>query len=256
MTSATERLLLPKFTDNAGTLFVAAAGDSASLATSSAPGSLGALPNVITVGASTVCYNVPQGGCVLDQRYYTSNFGLPVSIAAPGVGVFSPTYYDAAQPLDFHDYSLFSDSSAAAPMVSGVAAILMALEPEYQKYNPGIVMSPARVKDILIKSADPIYAPSPTERSKRLGFGCAPAGTPNVQGCRLTAHRAIAWLFPPEAVVLNPGTNVTSTSVTVSWTKPSDFHLRNPDFASYQIFRSTNAGVTTASTLVTKRLYR
>jgi fibronectin type 3 domain-containing protein len=50
---------------------------------------------------------------------------------------------------------------------------------------------------------------------------------------------------PPQAVTLNAPTGVTETSLTLSWGQSP-----NADFASYKIYRSTSAGVTTSSTLV------
>ena len=52
-----------------------------------------------------------------------SNFGTSVDLAAPGIDVYAP------RPGGTYDKN-FSGTSAAAPFVTGVAAILKALDPE------------------------------------------------------------------------------------------------------------------------------
>lgn len=169
--------------------FVVAAGNNSSNAEFFVPAALGDnLDNVITVGAT-----------IDDGRTVDSNFGSAVNISAPGDAVFSPRFF--TPPLDITgDYEFFGGTSASAPMVTGVAGILKALEPEYQKYTLGLQMTPAKIKEILIKSADPIFTNNPDEQSKLLGQGCS---SESHRGCRLNAHRAVAWFFPPTPVTLN-----------------------------------------------------
>ena len=63
---------------------------------------------------------------------------------------------------------------------------------------------------------------------------------PNTQNCleRLDLTR-------PATVILNTPTNISSTSVTLSWSQNTD-----RDFSSYKIFRSTNANVGVNNTLI------
>lgn len=155
--------------------------------------------NVITVGATDITPGAE------DQRLSFSNFGGAVSIAAPGIAVFAPAprgagNFPISAPIASKNYdAFFSGTSASAPMVTGVAAILKALESEYQKHTPGLVMTPAKIKEILQKSADPI------KTDKQLGSGCFdPNNNPQkFDGCRLNAFRAISWLLPPTPVILN-----------------------------------------------------
>jgi len=51
---------------------------------------------------------------------------------------------------------------------------------------------------------------------------------------------------PPTAVTLNNPSNITTSSLTLSWTQNND-----TDFESYRIYSSTSSGVTTSSTLLT-----
>ena len=222
------------------TLFVVAAGNSDEDAEGVSPASLGDnFSNVITVAASTIN----------DNRESTSNFGNAVAVASPGDLVLSPTFFQ--EPLDFtNDYEFFSGTSASAPMVTGVAAILKALEPEYQKYTSGLAMSPAEIKSVLTKSADPIQTGEP---GKRLGTGCY--ADPNDQvntGCRLNAHRAVAWYLPPAGVADLSATAESTSSIRLAWQKPDDFDLKNPDLASYRIFRGIAPGVSTEGAPLTE----
>lgn len=204
-------------------------------ASCSEPGELGA-PTAFLAPSNVI--NV--GGLAFDGqgRWVGSPSGSAVNITAPAVDVYTPSTLISTPPGDKYDPH-FSGTSASTPMVTGVAAILKALEPEYQKYNPGLAMTPAKIKEILVFSADPI----PTDQL--LGQGCFNQATE--KGCRLNAHRAVAWLFPPASSTLGFATS-TSNSITFSWTKGDDF--QNPDFASYKLFRSASPNVTTNSTLV------
>ncbi len=220
-------------------LFLAAAGNNSGNAEFVMPAALGDnLDNVITVGGSTLN----------DNRESFSNFGSAVNISAPADAVWSPTFF--AEPFDISDYEFFSGTSASAPMVTGVAAILKALEPEYQKYTPGLITNPEKIKEVLIQSADPINTGEP---DKRLGTGCFNE-KPIDTGCRLNAHRAVAWLFPPKAVENLRIINVTADSIALEWSLPSDFDSQSPDFDSYQIFRSTSSPVLTSTAALVAKI--
>ena len=75
-----------------------------------------------------------------------------------------------------------------------------------------------------------------------LGSGCFNETVAST-GCRLNAHRAVAWFFPPKAVENLQTANITADSINLSWIKPSDFDFQNPDFDSYKVFRDTALGV-------------
>ena len=129
-------------------LFVVSAGNDGKFAENSLPARLSNLPNVITVGATTIDdirYTITQDG-----KTTGSNFGNEVSLSAPGDSVFSPTFYHA--PLDFSDYEYFSGTSASAPLVTGVAGLLKAIKPS---------LTPSEIKQILIRTADPITTDQP-----------------------------------------------------------------------------------------------
>jgi hypothetical protein len=150
-------------------LFVVAAGNDSKDASGVTPATLGdELDNVITVGATENN----------DTRASFSNFDIAVSIAAPGVNVYAPSFF--TKPLSSDDYQLFSGTSASAPLVTGVAGLLKAIKP---------LLTPAEIKQILIRTADPIQT---GETDKRLGTGCyLNPNDPLNTGCRLNAYRAV-----------------------------------------------------------------
>ncbi len=104
----------------------------------------GVASNYITVGASSW-----QSDSSLVATF--SNYGQKVDIFAPGVAIYS-TY-----PSD--DYESNDGTSMAAPVVSGVAAVIMAYYPE---------LTASEVKTILLESATRfpervVYKPGSTE---------------------------------------------------------------------------------------------
>ena len=163
------------FNNDPSVLFIVAAGNDNGDANDNTPANLGDdLDNVITVGATTLN----------DIRVPISNFGNAVNIAAPGDQVYAPKPF--TPPLDPTDYDPnFTDTSASAPMVTGVVGLLKAIKPE---------LTPAQIKQILVETADPIQTGEP---DKRIGTGCyANPNDPINTGCRLNALEAVKAALP------------------------------------------------------------
>ncbi|KKU14933.1 MAG: Cellulose 1,4-beta-cellobiosidase-like protein, partial [Parcubacteria group bacterium GW2011_GWB1_45_9] len=182
----------------------------------------------------------------------SSNFGVGTDLSAPGIEVYAPAIqgkgnFPTFDSEVFNYSTAFEGTSASAPMVTGVAAILKALEPEYQKYTSGLQLTPEKIKEILVASADPINT---GEFDKPLGKDCFNFNSAIHTGCRLNSHRASAWFFPPKAIQELQAPTTTSNSITLEWSLPSDFDFQNPDFDSYRIFRSTSPNVTTNNTSI------
>ncbi|NJM61512.1 MAG: S8 family serine peptidase [Oscillatoriales cyanobacterium RU_3_3] len=115
--------------NNAGVLFVAAAGNDANNndLNPDFPTNYD-LPNIISVAATDE----------RDRLAWFSNYGRDtVDLAAPGVNILST--------LPGNSYGQFDGTSMAAPHVAGAAALLLAQKPN---------QSPAQLKNILMESAD------------------------------------------------------------------------------------------------------
>lgn len=78
-----------------------------------------------------------------DRLYSESNYGSSIDIAAPGHEIFSTG--NPVKPIS--KYSSFSGTSAAVPHVTGVAALMLAKDPN---------LRPGQIKEILIRTVDPI----------------------------------------------------------------------------------------------------
>ncbi len=183
------------------TLFVSAAGNDDIDASLALPAALSLLKNVMTVGATDLS----------DQRASfrfpdKSNYSSNVNMSAPGIGVYAPAIrgrgdFPNTGPEAKNYFTDFGGTSAAAPLVSGVAGLLKALEPAYTASHPGQALTPAKIKEILMHNADPLYAPTGSnEAGKSLGSGCEQNGTPPpgqvFRGCRLNALRAVKAVLP------------------------------------------------------------
>ncbi|MDO8520896.1 MAG: S8 family serine peptidase [bacterium] len=194
---------IPTFTLLDDILFVVAAGNDDSSVSrfgigDQTPANYGeSFDNVITVGSTIFD----------DSRLSFSNFGSAVNIAAPGLALYAPAPRGKGNfPSDTKDYdNLFSATSASAPMVTGVAGLIKAIKP---------LLTPAEIKAIITRSADPITTTDPSELTKTLGQGCVTGTFPaGFRGCRLNALKAVCdplvlacdTLTPPSPFVLHAG---------------------------------------------------
>ena len=113
------------------------------------------------------------------QRFYQSNFGASVDIAAPGNVILS-TQID-------NQYRLLTGTSMAAPHVAGVAALMLSKRP---------ALTHEEVRQILINTADVV----PQEESVTPDPRFVGAGT-------LNAERALLASGALQARILSPETN-------------------------------------------------
>jgi len=143
-----------KAIQDAGGLFVAAAGNSATDLDSSPayPASYDA-PNQITVAASDAS----------DRLADFSNFGAKtVHVAAPGVKLLSTT--------SENDYGYMSGTSMATPLVAGLAALLQAVA--MNEFNR--TLTPMRLKRLLIQNVDTTsWGPNKLASTGRINAGKA-----------------------------------------------------------------------------------
>ncbi len=84
-------------------------------------------------GAANESVLVVAGLNAQGARHETSNYGSCVSISAPGHGVFAarPAYEADGNRVEVPGYGTWSGTSLAAPLVSGVAALVKAQHPAW-----------------------------------------------------------------------------------------------------------------------------
>ncbi len=132
-----------------GVLVVVSAGNYGWPTAFASPASLSAVfPNVITVGAVDVQGNRMRVLALGGRDLAASNYGPEVTIAAPGVNIFSCV--DPAGPgrKNRSDawYDYMTGTSMAARFVAGVAALIWSADPD---------LTYAEVKSILVRTAAP-----------------------------------------------------------------------------------------------------
>lgn len=113
-----------------------------------------AYTNVIAVGATNSS----------DQITSFSNYGSKIDVMAPGYNILS------CLPKNTSDYGTLSGTSMATPLVSGLVAMIMALDNQ---------LTPDEIRDILKTSAENIYSLNASKYAGKLGAG------------RINAYRAV-----------------------------------------------------------------
>lgn len=145
-----------RFAERRGVLVVAAAGNTGDKGNEVIYPA--AYPTVLAVGATDEKDNAPP----FSQRQPY------VAVAAPGVDVPGPAWRDAGNGL----YILHTGTSAAAPHVSGLAALLLSVKPD---------QTPAQLRSVITSTADEV---NPRSKDAFLGAG------------RINAQRAVSTLRP------------------------------------------------------------
>ena len=138
------------------------------------------MPNLVVVGAT----NVNDERAVFGPLE-ASNFGHTVNIAAPGIDVYAP------KPGGGYDDN-FSGTSAAAPLVTGVAGLIKAIKP---------ALTPSEIKEILTKTAntDPVITTTDKPIGRRLNALKAVCD-PQVLNCDIVTPPASPILFATDFV--------------------------------------------------------
>ena len=117
--------------DMSGVTFVPGAGNDGQDASLASPAEWSErMTNAITVGGTDSSH---------DKRWTGSNFGSPITVAAPAEGV---RVVDVTESSGYDD---LRGTSFAAPMVTGTVALLKAVSPS---------LTPREIRDILVDSAE------------------------------------------------------------------------------------------------------
>lgn len=151
----------------------------------------------------------------------TANF---VDVAAPGVNIYGPAFYDPSYP-GFDEYWYTNNgTSFSTPIASGLAALIIA-------HNPGLRGNPAAVYQIIRDTTDNIDPQNPGYAGK-LGTG------------RINAARALGVSIPPAAVTNLQAADTTGDqggSITLTWLKSADDGGGSNNITSYIVRRRTGA---------------
>ncbi|MBK8251371.1 MAG: S8/S53 family peptidase [Polyangiaceae bacterium] len=118
----------------------------------------GVIPGVICVGAAD-----PNASTAYTNQHY---FGARVDVWAPTGGDYShPPTTDAVVPSaqQVFDTSGFGGTSASAPYVTGIIAMMQAINPSLDPRTPGLTAAqkaaiPGRIRSILVGTATPASA--------------------------------------------------------------------------------------------------
>jgi subtilisin family serine protease len=103
------------------------------------------LPQVIAVGANTPCATRKNPSSCDGENWWGSNFGTGIDVMAPGVLIPTTDLLGSRGYDDVSDYTVkFNGTSSAAPQVSGIAALILSINPNLYSHQ---------VKQIIEKTA-------------------------------------------------------------------------------------------------------
>jgi len=157
------------------------------------------------------------------SNYDGSSHGHFVDVCAPGQAIFGCGYYDPAFPAFSSHFTTNSGTSFSAPMVSGLAALILAIHPGY---------GPDQLMDAIKLSCDDIDGINPGFAGK-LGAG------------RINTARALGVQLAPRAprdVQAQDTPDDQGGSITVAWLKSLDDGAGADSVIEYVIRRRQGVG--------------
>lgn len=141
-----------------GVVFIFAAGNTGENVVW--PGTLALSLPVITVGATNEWDELKTVNSNDGEKWWASNIGTAITVFAPGVHLFTTDISGAAGYVAGDYFGGFNGTSGAAPIVAGVAALILSQDPS---------LKAADVKTRLHDSADTIAAGPRVNACKALG---------------------------------------------------------------------------------------
>lgn len=107
----------------------------------------GTLPDVLTVGASNQWDKRKTINSQDGENWWGSNFGPPLDIMAPGVGIATTDITGARGYSPTRTTPSFNGTSSATPFVAAAAALMLSVRPN---------LTQQRVRRLLCNTADPL----------------------------------------------------------------------------------------------------
>ncbi len=201
-------------------------------------GSPAVAPDVIGVGASTDYRSFAQSGFLAQYgKYESDNIAAftsrgPTSDGRPRPDVVAPGAYDwALYPTNksdegaapYYSYGLFGGTSLATPVAAAVAALTV---DAYRRAHHGAHPSPAKIKNILMSTADDLGYPASDQGAGRLNALRAVAAA--------TGQGASIDVYPNNLVSRTlPGAPLASSfTVTNTGTVPQHVRVTADDLAT------------------------
>lgn len=181
-----------------------------------------AYPNVISVASTTST----------DRASEFSNFGKTIDIAAPGSSIYST--------LPKNAYGFLDGTSMAAPMISGVAALIKSSEPALSNRDIENRLF-ATADDLGVIGKDPIFGHGRVNARKALLIGYLPP--PTVSGVFQYSTAVKGSATANAIITVKLGTNVLNTSVADSKGKFAVTIPKQKIGTKLIVFSSNDAGV-------------
>ncbi len=138
---------------------------------------------IITVSATNEWDKLKTKTSADGEWWWGSNFGPQISVAAPGVHIYTTDISGTAGYSNGNYFSKFNGTSSATPIVAGVAALLLS-------QNPG--WSPTKVRNRLQTTADDLGPPG---FDNKFGHGRVNA-CKALDGCMLPPPTSCATISP------------------------------------------------------------
>ncbi len=195
--------------------------------------------NILAVGAATYCGERKSPSSCDNDNTWGSNYGNQLDIMAPGVSI-STTDKTGSGGYATGDYTnTFDKTSAAAPFVAGVAALMLSVNPN---------LTAEQVNEIIESTAQKVgtysYSPTPGRTSgswnNEMGYGLIDA---YAAVCRARAYANITDL----SFVCTSNSTFTLSSLaagnTVTWSKSSNLTYVSGQGTANYVVKASSAGI-------------
>ncbi|WP_024772660.1 S8 family serine peptidase [Aquimarina macrocephali] len=199
-------------------------------------------PDLLIVGAMSPCAERKNPNSCDGESQWGSCYGSQLDIVAPGVKM-PTTDRQGANGYSTSDYTqTFNGTSSACPVVAGVAALILSVNPNltYSEVNNIIEQSAQKVGTYTYANAG--GRPNGTWNNQ-MGYGLVDAH----QAVLLAQNGSGSDSEAPTAPSNLVSTGKTKTSVSLSWTASTD----NVGVTAYDVYNGSNLSTTVNGTTAT-----